>query len=717
MNKLSVFLFVICAFITFNLTAQQKESKEERLERERLEAVYDKDEPEFKLTECPEQWKNESAVILAQKVYYSFSKKNIYNLRCSELLRKRILLNDKAAVEAFSEFYFISTTDVGFQHIKPGKEPIYVDMKEAVSVSSSVTIPGVYKSSYSWNKEYKKLAIPDLEPGDIIDFFYNVEENPYIGPYQEYKFSEIIFSLHNTYPTVNQKIEFEVEKLFFININNTNGAPQLKEEDSPAKKTKMFSLVDKMREKEKKERWSYVYRSTPTIKFQVLWLKSPNYKTTYFTGEIGVPKTKVPMQEVAEKISRDALMIPYNLHTGKILAYLSKNHKKLTDPVEIAKISYYYLRYSRFNDLGRDEYYTSRLNDEFFCKVLISVFNAKKVPYKLIVAVPRSIGSLDEMVLKRELNWFLKVEGSKPLYIHTLSATSNVNEFLALLEGVDAYEITVDKKPKNISAKKIQLPVTKEADNRHSETLDVSLKDMEFLTIKREIQLTGYLKENYLNYVLLKYDVQPEDQHYFVGKDPELSYKPLVREERARKRAEIQEEDEEKRIERLKKYSESDFEIESYDNFALVQTGRSMEKPELIFNEEFKVKGLLKKAGLNYMLDAGKLIGSQVELQEDEYERTHDVYMFSARSYHYNITLNLPDGYMAEGVEKLNFTIDNETGSFISSAKVEGNKIIISAQKVYKSNFVKKEDWGKMVAFLDGAFDFCNTKILLKKII
>jgi hypothetical protein len=62
------------------------------------------------------------------------------------------------------------------------------------------------------------------------------------------------------------------------------------------------------------------------------------------------------------------------------------------------------------------------------------------------------------------------------------------------------------------------------------------------------------------------------------------------------------------------------------------------------------------------------------------------------------------------GVKKL-----NKTGSFISSATVNGNTLTITVTRTYNNNFEKAADWPLLVDIIDTASDFNTRKILLEK--
>jgi len=138
------------------------------------------EEPEFKVSNVPDKWKNESAVILAQKTDYAYVRKSMANaMTIKEFVRKRIKLQDKNALEKFSEFYYVlygKKTDVAYVVIKPNGKVVNIDLSQAIEENKDV--PGVFKPIYfSDNTSYFKMAIPDLEIGDIIDFRYESAED------------------------------------------------------------------------------------------------------------------------------------------------------------------------------------------------------------------------------------------------------------------------------------------------------------------------------------------------------------------------------------------------------------------------------------------------------------------------------------------------------------------------------------------------------------
>jgi len=138
--------------------------------------------------EIPDKWKNESAVILYKNKNYDFHK-YAKNVTYTTSTRKRIKLLDKSAVKEFSEFSF---SDL----FKPSKKvfvygiPIKIDAKKDKNQSVGIKIikPDGKEIEIDIDKDAiqvdgkTKIAISNLEVGDIIDY-YIYKEDPFKSKY------------------------------------------------------------------------------------------------------------------------------------------------------------------------------------------------------------------------------------------------------------------------------------------------------------------------------------------------------------------------------------------------------------------------------------------------------------------------------------------------------------------------------------------------------
>ncbi|MFL5728006.1 MAG: DUF3857 domain-containing protein [Cytophagaceae bacterium] len=656
-------------------------------------------DPDFDLKDVPDKWKNESAVILCQKTTCLFDKSYApgygNSITQKEVTRKRIKLLDRAAVEEYSEFYFVATKDLGVRIIKPDGSIEVIDLKDAVPVARNVSIPGVYKSASGWEKEYKKLAIAGLEPNDIIDYF-NIIKHTYYMTTGEYVFPEVILSLENSFPAVKQKYEFNVDQELYFNFRSLNGAPEMEGGLAAEEGLKFYSFTDTSREKLKDERWSYIYRSTPTIKFQVVYRADPRVPTEYLLGKAGELKTSVSKEEIALKANE--LIFAKNKSIDKlskmILKYLS-SHKELASGSDIAKASYYLYRNVKFtngvNNFGND--------DRLFVACLARVFDKKKIAYQVMSAVPRQIGTLESLVLKDELIWFLKLSESGT-FLCAPSINANFGDVFSGIEGAEAYQVGVSKSKELLSADKILIPVSTMEQNGESDKIEVGLNpEMDYITVSHVKTVRGHSRESFESAIIYG-DSRSAPERYNFQVSPDMS--GMYEQKR-------------KRMERFKSYVAEDFDLLKYEDFTLLKSGRYEDEPNIEYSEKYKIKGLLKKAGSNYIFHAGRLIGTQVEIGEGEMKRSYEVYSDCPRSFYNEVSVIIPDGYIVKGIEKLTMKVSTEAGSFSSEAWMDGKILKFRTSKIYFHNFERNKDWGKMVQFLDAAYDFTEARILLKR--
>ena len=161
--------------------------------------------------------------------------------------------------------------------------------------------------------------------------------------------------------------------------------------------------------------------------------------------------------------------------------------------------------------------------------------------------------------------------------------------------------------------------------------------------------------------------------------------------------------------------SSFDVEIEDY-NSQVIKTSRYNNEP-LEIEDTFKISNeFVRKAGPNYIVEVGKFIGGQIQLEDDELVRDYNVYMNYAKTFLYNVEIKIPEGYKVTGLDKLNKSIVNETGGFTSTATIENGKLKYTTKKVYKKGNYTPSEWTKMTPWLKDAYDFSQEKVMFKKI-
>ncbi len=158
-----------------------------------------------------------------------------------------------------------------------------------------------------------------------------------------------------------------------------------------------------------------------------------------------------------------------------------------------------------------------------------------------------------------------------------------------------------------------------------------------------------------------------------------------------------------------------DQEPQQLTNFKIINPALDRAKPVFEYSASFVLDNLVKKAGNNYIIDAGKLTGTFLKLDEKDKKRSTDVYMPSSRSFKYTVSIAVPKGYVPRGMEEMTQKKENKTGSFSSVANVKDNVLTITVNRVYNNNFEKASDWPMLLELIEAASSFNDQKILLEK--
>jgi len=719
-------------------------------------------EKEFDISTVPDKWKGESAVIIGQRTEYLFSRvvsgKNVYVVRIQEYMHKRIKLQDKNSLEKFSTFYYVTMGKDGnadYKIIKASGKENKVNMSTAIEEEQDV--PAIYKPIlFKMNFKKMKIAIPDLEVGDIID--YTVKSTYDWDMKQEgIEFTPFIFSLANSYPTMFQQYRFTMADGMKVRYRAFNGAPNIKYDPkasvlSDKNSYLSYYFLDKDREKSNEERWSYEYRNTPTVKFRVVLL-ADNDEESKGLGQATIDRSTLDIDQVYARFAPAAAYMTTTVTAlvGYTTEYMvkKKNDGVLKTDDDIIRETYYCLRkvflemyYKGPVHSDLEKYMTGkklykkvlasekkdvtskkeekedeiRINGVTFATAFRVALASMGIQSELFVYEPRNLGTWRDALFMEELDYVLRVKGKKKYYY--LEAFNNFDAFAtpySYLEGAEGYAIGYQEKNQYFRA---SIPTTTASDNieRQQYVLDFS-NGIDLIRAERTSSYLGATKtgrieqanldRSYLNYDFEKYYNEPKKSKKSENVAIETSnkYDDPDKEERTKDRKELFEKD-------LKE----EFDVDKYEDFELIKDGRFGDTAWLQYKEKFTLKKLISKAGRNYIVEIGKIIGDQIKLDSNEMKtRQTDIWIPFARTIENTITVNIPTGYSVDGTQDLTTNVENESGSFSSTAKLDGEKLIITTKKLYKKSFDKKEAWSNYIAFIEPAYKFSQAKIVLKK--
>lgn len=720
MKKTLILLFISIFTITFSQTKKEAEIKE---------LFWGDKDPIKTSTTIPEKWNNESAVIIYKDIihdYHKFGKSITY----TSSIRKRIKLLDKAAVESFSEFSFNKNfwsrrgfswrkggQFIAIKIIKPSGEEFEINIDdEAIEADNG-----------------KKLALANLEVGDILDYYlYKIE--PFKSR-DEYGFSAVETTLGEEYPIVNMRLTLNTENDFFINFQTYNGAPELVEIPTGKRGVRHYELNASNVAKDFYPRWFYPLAEIPSYKFQVFFARSGKFENraiAFLSEKEDIIKKKVDIQDVINLY--DNKFKP-NGDIGDIKKYFKD--KNITSNKDIVTEGYYFMRHfylTRFIEALHVEkseimynpyiYYGNNpvfiRNQKHFINHFTMFLKSHKIKYDIITATKRYNGPITDLLLEENVDVLLRVNLKEPVYIDFFGVHTNINQYSPLLENSKAYALIINDRNKITEIKNTTLPVSNYNDNNSLTVSDISINDdFDIVSVKRKTSLKGHLKENSQKDLMYYYDYVNEDYKKYKTK----SFIGHIKKKKdiakyGNELNSLVEKLKTKQAENFKNETNKEYRFDiSNHTYDITNTGRYNFSDAFVYNESFDVeKDLVKKAGRNYILEVGKLIGGQVEISEKEKIRDNNIYMNYPKSFNNNINLTIPEGYTIAGLDKLNTNISNETGGFTSTATVNDNILSIKVSKYYTHNFEPKENWSKMVEFLDVAYQFTQEKILLKKI-
>ncbi|MGB3005157.1 MAG: hypothetical protein WBC06_01525 [Chitinophagaceae bacterium] len=713
--KKAVYIILLLSFSIISKAQDDDTFSPTKLESiaKNMKAVWEDADPDFSVSAVPEKWKDESGIIIAQKTRFSFDK-DANKLAVFEITRRRIKLNDRDAVNTYSSVYFrigSSNDAAGIRIIKATGSVQDVSLRNAVYVEDVDEVPSTFspyigKANTYYDKSkskilYYKVAVPDLDPGDIIDYgtiFYDdntVKKMSYI------EFDPIYFVCTREYPVISQKFEIDTDNNSFVNSKSTMGAPVFKETGNSITD---YAWEDRNREKISDTRWVNRLIEFPMLKFQIVFSRSEN-RSDLFIGDRGELKQTISPEELAKKMNT-----LYNKLDGSSYYSMAKSYLKQIDYADMREDdfiqkTYYILRHMAFY---RENGYSS----ELFASCFTQCLDLRKIPYDLIVTTPSTLTKPENIIFRTEPEWMVRV---KDKYVFNATIFSNPYDFKEEFLNTPAFIISLGKNP---TATPITLPSSKADDNITTNTISASIDTASRnMIVVQQKAVTGLSKQNF-NIPGLVYTTALDDDHRSYGGEDDVraSMKGAALDSYEEKLRERKKEDKTRKLEYMKKAVEDEYDnVTAYNEFSLGSDGRTWRKQELNYTNRFELGDMLKIAGNNLLVSVPGLMGDQLFVTPDDRKREVDAYMSYPRIIRNVINFTIPAGYKVVGVQNLNMNIDNEAGTFAVQASVEGNSLNVLVKKHYKNTIVKKENWPKLLEMLDAAFNFSQKKVLLKK--
>lgn len=682
-------------------------------------------DPNFTENNYPAEWDSASAVFLHYSDYYESCATTGSNRALSALFHRRVKLLDAAAVQNYSEIYLNSSSHGSYQLEYVARQKNFLGVKvikpdgREIIMDDSKIIDG--------DKKQKKLAVSNLEVGDIIDYYvftydFMLKYGETMGWYS------IIdkFAPQGKYPIKHFDYNLVTDKHWDVLFYASDELTVKEEKLTVPKKAYQFSIHKDNISASSTQLWNYIFQTEPYLKVMV---------RSQFKGLTKREKKKAPTLRIT-KLETDKILKEYKLYYAKsnlaaneyreFEKYLQTNNKTNLSGRALFEEYYYYMRHDFINrNYIRNRYNNNfsrntSFSDNLFIGHLLYGLDKFKIPYDIIVVVPRNAGNIENVIDIHETDYIVRAKTEDPIYFYMPSVTSRFDIVPSSIESSTGYIITSQtNKAKDLAIEKFTLPASDYKENLEEHTIALSFNpaDETILDAKTQIQFSGHQMNSRFDLINYADMIWSEDRTY--GKK-EWGKPELAKGDDKIAKTAFYESIEKERIEAIKKLAKETFDkettVKDVVNTVTSSTGNFVGDDKLSVSFDCQLEQLVKKVGPNYIISLGKIVGSQLTLAPNEMKRDIDIYMDFARGYTHTVRMQIPDGYEVKGLEKFNFDIDNKTGQLKSTATVENGMLTFTFEKYYKVNNYKAEDWELLKAFIIPASEFHANEILLKKL-
>ena len=756
MKNIVLFLTVCATFVVHEhkLSAQiAKNLDYEKHAAEVRQEVWAWQMPEFERRDVPDEYSDASSVILAchnEIMAKSWDKFRFLigttsELYCVNTLRQLVKINDKAALDEYSELSLQQLhkrsgrtignsmlTIAGVRVIKPDGSIREVNMGEAVMIKDEKT------------DKQSKIAISGLETGDLIDYFIRVEEqmnNKNIDP--------LLFVFGDDVPILSYSVHCEIGNRFTVEYRTMNGVPDFTLSTNTDKDF-VFDVSAQNIAAMPVEVWMSPIRQIPILRLHIL--DNNRTKKPKSSRQPGMIYPNINPQLIIDETSEYLgweiarciepgfrffgpqyvypLTIPYSSEIKKMVKEYKRTHTN--HPDSIAQFVYYAMRHYIFNSVSdknivvdnRRNYKT--LNNIIFSVVYERMLHHLKIPCKYLYLTSRYAPSIDQILSASDITFAVSTMTDNPMVIFPEGVFTPAGYIPDRFTGQQTQAMSFKKadlagEMQTVPQGIVDIPVSDASVNMMYDKLLVKMNmdQPDELFISRISTIKGDMKKGIQELLLLFEQYEWEERKALgiknniineLNADPKTQ--PLAREyirafDVARK---AQKERFETEIS-----TRYDVKPKEVTNYEVIRNGTMHQQPDLVFSVDFVIDSWVKKAGNNYLVDVGKLMGTQLVLTPGQRIRTMDIYMPCARTFEQDIEMEIPDGYQVDGLENLNKELRNSCGGFTAAVRQEGNKVYMKIAKVFAHAFEPVENWQSLLEIIDAANEWSEQKLILRK--
>lgn len=707
-----VFSILLVQLLTLSVNADEKADYLKLAQKVRQE-VWSSTPADFQKRTVPDRYKNASAVILSYyrelstDYYRKATADLVLNLRltrqidCTDMERMLIQINDKKALKDYSEFTFKTKSRKwtwGYHHKTQTVLGIRVIKKngnvQEVSLDDYVDV----KEGKNDKDLSQKIAVPGLEVGDCIDVFSLDQIDT-----QEQQLDPFYFVLRQDEPVLYTKVHCVLDQSLATVYRTMNGAPDFTQTTDKDKNAVLDMVMDKPVDAESSI-WYNSLEQSPFIEMYITPTKAKVAvveKAMRQKGVRGNPDVTPILQDDWK------LLKSYVSKGGYSPAGLPSTYKSVFKSAKKEGMS----AEEKADRIYSFEYVSGGSSQRTF-NTVANYLRKLGVEIEMGITTPFGALPVDKLINYNSTSWFFRLKGTD-VYYFPGTYPKVASEIPYIYQGRKAYM--------QDSEEQITIPVSQAEANKSVNDMVVKL-DGTKLDISRKVTYSGEQKmygqslvspdntlfgssqlEAYWRY--LKYD----------DKDP---YSCYTKKESAELKGAFNE---------YRKNAIDPFkaEISSYHDADPVQVGGygvdcvgiRRDSSNFVYHVDYVMDGMVKRAGNNYLLSVGKLIGSSLKLEGKDRERIDDVWRKMAFVDEWNIEIPLPKGYKvsAEALKKIETSVANECGEFTVKATAGNESVKVYVRKCFAHRVEPVSNWSKLLALVDACSAFADKQMVIAK--
>lgn len=707
-----VFSILLVQLFTLSVNADEKADYLKLAQKVRQE-VWSSTPADFQKRTVPDRYKNASAVILSYyrelstDYYRKATADLVLNLRltrqidCTDMERMLIQINDKKALKDYSEFTFKTKSRKwtwGYHHKTQTVLGIRVIKKngnvQEVSLDDYVDV----KEGKNDKDLSQKIAVPGLEVGDCIDVFSLDQIDT-----QEQQLDPFYFVLRQDEPVLYTKVHCVLDQSLATVYRTMNGAPDFTQTTDKDKNAVLDMVMDKPIDAESSI-WYNPLEQSPFIEMYITPTKAKVAvveKAMRQKGVRGNPDVTPILQDDWK------LLKSYVSKGGYSPAGLPSTYKSVFKSAKKEGMS----AEEKADRIYSFEYVSGGASQRAF-NTVANYLRKLGVEIEMGITTPFGALPVDKLINYNSTSWFFRLKGTD-VYYFPGTYPKVASEIPYIYQGRKAYM--------QDSEEQITIPVSQAEANKSVNDMVVKL-DGTKLDISRKVTYSGEQKmygqslvspdntlfgssqlEAYWRY--LKYD----------DKDP---YSCYTKKESAELKGAFNE---------YRKNAIDPFkaEISSYHDGDPVQVGGygvdcvgiRRDSSNFVYHVDYVMDGMVKRAGNNYLLSVGKLIGSSLKLEGKDRERIDDVWRKMAFVDEWNIEIPLPQGYKvsAEALKKIETSVANECGEFTVKATAGNESVKVYVRKCFAHRVEPVSNWSKLLALVDACSAFADKQMVIAK--